>query len=75
MARVPDYRCITIAPTISSAKKIGSNTGGTSHSRRLALLMFVISDRPSDGGSATISQSPITAGWTRDDMGHMVTLD
>ena len=40
-------RChwISIAAAINSAKKIGSNTGGTSHSRTLNLLIFDILDR------------------------------
>jgi len=46
-ARIQDYRCITIAATISSPKKIGSNSGGTSHSRRLNFVTLDISDRPS----------------------------
>ena len=65
---------MSTAPAISTKKKIGSSTGGTSHSRMLNLSILDISAAFSIAAGAQRSQSPMTAGEARGDTEHMVTL-
>ena len=53
---------MSTAAATSSAKKIGSNIGGTSHSRMLNLPVFDILTAFGRGGSAMLSVTDIGQG-------------
>jgi hypothetical protein len=55
-----DYHRIIATAATNSTKKIGSNIGGTSHSRILNLLMFDILAAFGLGGSAKLSVTDIS---------------
>ena len=50
-----NYHRISIAAATNSTRKIGSNIGGTSHSRILNLLTYDILTAFGRGGSAKLS--------------------
>ena len=64
---------MSIAAATNSTRKIGSNSGGTSHSRILDLLIFDILTASGRGGSAMPSVTDNSRG-ARGDKEDMVTL-
>jgi hypothetical protein len=64
---------MSIAAATNSTRKIGSNSGGTSHSRILDLLIFDILTASGRGGSAMLSVTDNSRG-ARGDKEDMVTL-
>jgi len=64
---------MSIAATTNSIRKIGSNIGGTSHSRILNLLTCDIMTAFGRGGSAKLSVTDNGRG-ARGDIKHMVTF-
>ena len=65
---------MSIAAATNSTRKIGSNSGGTSHSRILDLLIFDILTASGRGGSAMLSVTGNSRGGARGDKEDMVTL-